>query len=455
MISKEIFMFTSEEIAKVTGGVLVGGNSSVTAVSTDTRTLKNGDLFIAVKGEKFDGNEFIDTAIENGAAAVISDKKDRLPKKVPVIYVDDSRKAQLSLAGYYRDKFDLKLVGVTGSVGKTSMKDMVYSVLSSEFSTLKTEGNYNNDIGLPRTLFSLNENYSAAVIEMGMSNAGEISVLSKAAHPNCCIITNIGYCHIENLKTRENILKAKLEILDGATSDAPLIIYGEDEFLKKIKISDVNRRIIRYGTTPDMDVCGYGAVTENGRTYFKILFDGHEYDAEIPVVGQHNVLNALAAFAAGKYYGLSESSILRGMTLYEPSGNRQRFEERGSVTLIYDCYNASPTSMVSALKVLDTSGAGRRKIAVLGDMLELGDMSEELHRGLAEYHVHADKFFLYGHEMMALYDELSKFGVPAVYSEDKQELTRLLQDDLKGGEVVLFKGSHGMKMEEIADKIEG
>ncbi len=448
-------MFTSEEIAKVTGGVLVGGNSSVIAVSTDTRTLKNGDLFIAVKGEKFDGNEFIDTAIANGAAAVISDKKDRLPKKVPVIYVDDSRKAQLSLAGYYRDKFDLKLVGVTGSVGKTSMKDMVYSVLSSEFSTLKTEGNYNNDIGLPRTLFSLNENYSAAVIEMGMSSAGEISVLSKAAHPNCCIITNIGYCHIENLKTRENILKAKLEILDGATSDAPLIIYGEDEYLKKIKISDVNRRIIRYGTTPDMDVCGYGAVTENGRTYFKILFEGHEYDAEIPVVGQHNVLNALAAFAAGKYYGLSESSILLGMTLYEPSGNRQRFEERGSVTLIYDCYNASPTSMVSALKVLDTSGAGRRKIAVLGDMLELGDMSEELHRGLAEYHVHADKFFLYGHEMRALFDEFSKLGVPAVYSEDKQELTRLLQKDLKGGEVVLFKGSHGMKMEEIADKIEG
>ena len=220
-------MFTAEEIAKATGGVLVGENVSVTSISTDTRTIEKSALFIAIKGENFDGNDFIGKAFEKGAAAALSDaEKGSLNVEKPVVYVENSRTAQLKLARYYRDKFGVKLCGVTGSVGKTSTKDMIYAVLSSEFNTLKTEGNFNNDIGLPKTLFRLDDSYKAAVIEMGMSDLGEISALSRTAHPNCAVITNIGWCHIENLKSRENILKAKLEILDGTDENAPLIING-------------------------------------------------------------------------------------------------------------------------------------------------------------------------------------------------------------------------------------
>ena len=239
-------MFTTVEIAEVTGGKLLGGSVTVTGVSTDTRTIAPGMLFVAIRGESFDGNDYIGAAAEKGAAAAISDRSSGADGySIPVILVEDSRAAQLALARYHRERFPLKLVGVTGSVGKTSTKDMVYAVLSAKYTTLKTEGNFNNDIGLPRTLFRLNESYGAAVIEMGMSGLGEISVLSKAAAPDICIITNIGWCHIENLKTRENILKAKLEILDGASPEAPLILNGDDEFLKTVDIP--GRKIVRYG----------------------------------------------------------------------------------------------------------------------------------------------------------------------------------------------------------------
>ena len=211
--------------------------------------------------------------------------------------MEDSRAAQLALARYHRERFPLKLVGVTGSVGKTSTKDMVYAVLSAKYTTLKTEGNFNNDIGLPRTLFRLNESYGAAVIEMGMSGLGEISVLSKAAAPDICIITNIGWCHIENLKTRENILKAKLEILDGASAEAPLILNGDDEFLKTVDIP--GRKIVRYGRGDNCDVRAEDIIQTADNQEFTLVYGGKRYNAKLPVVGEHHVMNALAAFAAG------------------------------------------------------------------------------------------------------------------------------------------------------------
>ena len=251
-------MFTTEEIARVTGGRLSGENCEVKSVSTDTRSIGQGALFIAVKGESFDGNDFLEKAFQNGAAAVMTEReKLDFACEKPVIFVRDTRAAR-----YYRDKFDLKLCGVTGSVGKTSTKDMIFAVLSARFNTLKTEGNFNNDIGLPRTLFGLNSGFEAAVIEMGMSDLGEISALSKAAHPNAAVITNIGFCHIENLKTQENILKAKLEILDGADENAPLILCGEDELLNTVKL---DRKLIRYGFGEQNDVYASDiSSTENG-----------------------------------------------------------------------------------------------------------------------------------------------------------------------------------------------
>lgn len=441
--------YTTEEIAVITGGELVGENVEVTGISTDTRTISEGELFIAVTGERFDGNDYIKQAALNGAAAAVSDLKPGTFKAhIPIIYVKDSRRAQLALAREYRERFGVKVCGVTGSVGKTSTKDMISAVLSAKFKTLKTQGNLNNDIGLPKTLFQLDESYQAAVVEMGMSDRGEISELSKTACPNIAVITNIGYCHIENLKTRDNIFAAKMEILDGADKDAPLVIYGDDEYLKKVSCE--GRRVVRYGFSEGNDVWADGIVHGEGCESFIVHFNGKSYQADVPAVGEHHILNALAAFCVGIEYGMTPEEIIEPFRGYQQSGMRQKIEKHGDVTFILDCYNASPTSMKSALSVLNTFEG--RKFAVLGDMLELGEKSRELHKGIADY-AKADEFFLYGHEMKALFKEFLSRGIPAIHSEDKEELARILKNSIKPGDVILFKGSRGMKMEEIAEKL--
>lgn len=450
-------MFTTEEIARVTHGELVGDNVQVKSVSTDTRTLKSGALFVAVKGERFDGNDYIKQAAAAGAAAALSDlERGSVKTGIPVIYVRNTREAQLALARYYRDRFSVKLCGVTGSVGKTSTKDMISAVLSARCKTLKTDGNLNNDIGLPKTLFELDETYEAAVIEMGMSDRGEISALSKTAHPTCAVITNIGFCHIENLKTRENILAAKLEILDGAAEDAPLIIYGDDEYLGRLTSSDIGgRRLIKYGLSDKNDVYAADEVHGEDGEGFTLHYGGKTYAAKIPAVGEHHILNAMAAFCVGIEFGLAPEEIIPAFMGYEGSGMRQRVEQRGDVRVILDCYNASPTSMKSALTVLKTMKNDGRRLAVLGDMLELGEQSKELHSGLSALSDCADLFFLYGREMRYCAKALLDMGIPVFHSENKEELTRNLLENVRSGDLILFKGSRGMKMEEIAEKIKG
>lgn len=448
-------MFTTEEIAKVTGGALAGGDVRVESVSTDTRTLEKGALFIAIKGERFDGNDYIKQAAAAGAAAAVSDMKAGSVKtSIPVIYVRNSREAQLALARHYRDRFPVKLCGVTGSVGKTSTKDMISTVLSAQFNTLKTEGNLNNDVGLPKTLFCLEEKCEAAVIEMGMSDRGEISELSKAAHPGCAVITNIGFCHIENLKTRENILAAKLEILDGATKDAPLIVCGSDEYLGRLTADDIGgRRLVKYGFSESLDVYADNIVHREDGEEFSLHYDGKSYAARIPEIGEHHILNALAAFCVGIEFGLEPEKIIPAFMNYKGSGMRQKLEERGDMRVILDCYNASPTSMKSALSVLKSMKNDGRRIAVLGDMLELGEQSKDLHAGLAELADCADFFFLYGREMRYCAKAMRERDIPVFHSENKEELTRNLLENVRSGDLILFKGSRGMKMEEIAEKI--
>ncbi len=445
-------MFTTAEIASVTGGRLIGEDIRVSGISTDTRTIDKGDLFVAVRGESFDGNDYVQKAAENGAAAALCERECE-GCDIPQIVVQDSRAAQLCLAAYHRDRIAPKLVGVTGSVGKTSTKDMVFAVLSADYNTLKTEGNFNNDIGLPKTLFRLDSSHKAAVIEMGMSDLGEISVLSKSAQPDCCVITNIGYCHIENLKTRENILKAKLEILDGAKQGAPLILCGDDEYLSSVSLDD--RAVIRYGLGEGNDVRAEDIVhLESGESF--TLIDGNDsYKAQVPVSGAHHVLNALAAYCVGKHFGMTPQRIIPAFMDYQASGMRQRTEQRGGKTLILDCYNASPTSMESSLSVLGGMTAQGRKIAVLGDMLELGDMSAELHASVAEYvAANAQVCVLYGKEMEHCYNVLRARGFEVYHFTDKDMAAALLLSYIKDGDVLLFKGSRGMRMEEIAEKIE-
>ena len=446
-------MFTAKEIAEAAGGRLIGENVTVSGVSTDTRTIEKGMLFAAIKGESFDGNDFIEAAAQKGAAAVLSDRESGAEShSVPVILVKDTRTAQLALARYHRSRFPVKLVGVTGSVGKTSTKDMVYAVLSARYNTLRTEGNFNNDIGLPRTLFRLNEGFGAAVIEMGMSGLGEISVLSKAAAPDICVITNIGWCHIENLKTRENILRAKLGILDGAAESAPLILNGDGEYLKTVSIP--GRRIVKYGFSEGCDIRAENITRTEWGESFTLVYRGGKYSAAVPAAGEHHVLNALAAFAAGIEAGMTPEEIIPALLRYEPSGMRQKIEQRGGVTVILDCYNASPTSMESSLSVLGGIDCSGRKIAVLGDMLELGEMSAQLHAGIAEYILkNADCAFLYGKEMAHCRDKLAARGFKVYHSEDKAALEEELIGFIRPGDAVLFKGSRGMRMEEIADQL--
>ncbi|MBQ8195001.1 MAG: UDP-N-acetylmuramoyl-tripeptide--D-alanyl-D-alanine ligase [Oscillospiraceae bacterium] len=447
-------MFIVHEIAMATGGKLFGnGNAVVTGVSTDTRTIQNGDAYVAIKGERFDGNDFIAKAVENGAVAVITDRADGADSYgVPTVLVQESRAAQLALARYHRCRFPLKLCGVTGSVGKTSTKDMIYAVLSAGYNTLRTEGNFNNDIGLPKTLFRLRPENGAAVIEMGMSDLGEISVLSKAACPDCAVITNIGYCHIENLKTRDNILRAKLEILDGAKPTAPLIVCGDDEYLRKTEVH--GRKLIRYGLGADCDVRAEDIEhLDNGERF--VLIDGDDrYEAAVPVSGEHHVLNALAAYCVGREFGMGAGDIIPAFMNYEGSGMRQKTIQQDGVTYILDCYNASPTSMKSSLSVLGGVKAEGRKIAVLGDMLELGDMSAELHASVAEYvTANAQVAFLYGAEMGECAKALRAKSFEVYHSTDKSVLSDELKKYISEGDVLLFKGSRGMRLEEIYDNI--
>ncbi len=449
-------MFRVHEITMATCGRLFGdGNTLVTGVSTDTRTIQAGDLYIAIKGERFDGNDFIARAVESGAAAVITDRAEGADSYgVPTVLVQDSRMAQLALAGYYRCRMTVKICGVTGSVGKTSTKDMIYAVLSAEHNTLRTEGNFNNDIGLPKTLFRLAPEHDAAVIEMGMSGPGEISVLSKATFPDAAVITNIGYCHIENLGSRENILKAKLEILDGARPEVPLIVCGDDDYLRDLRVR--GRKIIRYGFGEQCDVRAVDIKhLPEGESF--TLEDGFDsYEAAVPVNGEHHVLNALAAYCVGRHFGMEAEKIIPAFMNYEGSGLRQKTVHQDGVTYILDCYNASPTSMKSSLSVLGGMNAEGRKIAVLGDMLELGVMSQELHSMVAEYVTeNADAAFLYGAEMAECAKTLAADGFEVYHSTDKTVVSQQLKSYIRKGDMLLFKGSRGMRMEEIFDALGG
>ena len=335
----------------------------------------------------------------------------------------------------------------------TEGRDYFYSTMErSNTSKAASFGGDSYGIEFKLYVYPDNESYGAAVIEMGMSGLGEISVLSKAAAPDICIITNIGWCHIENLKTRENILKAKLEILDGASAEAPLILNGDDEFLKTVDIP--GRKIVRYGRGDNCDVRAEDIIQTADGQEFTLVYGGKRYTAKLPVVGEHHVMNALAAFAAGIEAGMTAEEIIPAFLRYEASGMRQRIEKRGDITVILDCYNASPTSMESSLSVLGGMECSGRKCAVLGDMLELGEMSAQLHAGVAEYITkNADCAFLYGAEMANCREALERSGFEVHHSTDKAALTAELLSWLRPGDIVLFKGSRGMRMEEIAEKV--
>ncbi len=428
----------------------------ITDIVTDTSQVVPGCVFVALKGQRFDGHDFIPQAVKAGASAVISEKP--MDAGAPVLVVESTRKALTELARYYRGLFHTFVVGVTGSVGKTSTKDMICAVLQMKGKTLKTLGNLNNDIGLPKTLFRLDSSYKNAVIEMGMSHPGEIAVLARAARPSVGVITNIGVSHIENLGSRENILKAKLEITEGMNSTAPLVLNADDKLLAEV-YNQVERDIIYYGiNSGTADVQAENILEQDGKTFFDVRFYGKMVSAMVPVLGRHNVYNALAAFSVGLAAGMHPEDIVAGLHSYEPTAMRQDIIPlENGVTVIVDCYNASPDSMKASLSVLSGLSA-KRRVAVLGDMLELGDYASKMHRKVGRYAVenHVDALFCFGEHAKEILEGAKSAGHLYGRSfDDKMEMAEYLKLWLKPGDAILYKGSRGMKLEEVIEKVHG
>lgn len=438
---------TFKEAAKAVGSSteLCGRFDSV---CTDTRKITDGCLFIAIKGDNFDGHDFAAKAIESGAKAVIVERDCGLGERQ--ILVENTRLALLDLAGYYRSLFNIPVIGITGSVGKTTTKEMVHAVMSSKYNTLKNEGNLNNEIGVPLTLFRLEKTHEAAVIEMGMSGFNEISRMTKAVKPDAAIISNIGVSHIENLGSREGILKAKLEILHGMKENAPLILNGDDDMLTTVRPGA--HPVIYYGIeNENVKYKASDITSKEAETELTVGFSGGSGRVSLPYPGRHNVYNSLAAVAAGSLFGIELNDALEALKGYVPAGMRQRINKKYGMTFIEDCYNASPDSQAAALAVLGGMNA-ERKIAVIGDMLELGSVSKDAHYGVgtkaAENGI--DTVFTYGERSLETARGAKDGGIADVRSfTDKQELSAELVGYLERGDAVLFKASRGMKLEDV------
>lgn len=441
----------AEIISAVRGSYGYPAEKMITSISTDTRTIGEGSIFIALKGERFDGHDYAKKAMELGAEAVITEKA---CEGARCIIVDSTARALLDLAMYYRNKFNVKTVGVTGSVGKTTTKDMIALVVSQKYKTLKTQGNHNNEIGLPQTLFRLDESCEAAVIEMGMSHFGEISRLSMCAQPDVCVITNIGVSHIENLGSQDNILKAKLEILDGAQYDAPLVLCKDDKYLAKAEIHS-DRKIYYYSVTKkDCEVYAEKITTVDEGIDFDIKYNGEKIHARINCLGEHNVKNALASFCVGLSLEIEPKKIVEGIAQFRPEGMRQNITEKNGVKFIVDCYNAAPDSMKASLSVLNQAQTKGKRYCVMADMLELGEKSPAYHRAVGEYIASskADRLYCFGENAVNYIEGAVKKGFDkghCMHFSNREELAEHLKTQLCQGDTVLLKGSRGMKLEEV------
>nr|WP_275695662.1 UDP-N-acetylmuramoyl-tripeptide--D-alanyl-D-alanine ligase [Fredinandcohnia sp. SECRCQ15] len=425
----------------------------IEGVSIDTRTIQSGNLYIPIVGETFNGHEFVETAIDNGASAVLwGMNESNPPKGIPVIYVEDTLVALQNLAKNYRDELSIKVVGITGSNGKTTTKDMVTAVLSTVFRVHKTEGNLNNHIGLPLTILRLNEDTEVAVLEMGMSAFGEIEFLTKLARPDIAIITNIGESHMQDLGSRDGIAKAKLEIVDGLAQSG-ILIYDGDEPLLLDKVKKLNISSLTFGSTGKNDLFPTDVKLESNGTYFSINKNNGE-EFYIPVLGKHNVNNATAAIAVGLHFNLSWNEIKAGLKNSKITNMRlELIEGKNGLKLINDAYNASPTSMKAAISLIQDLKGFNRKIVILADMLELGENEIKYHEEMGHLldPTKIDYVFTFG----KLGEYISKRAVERFPTGrvkaylNKEELIAELGKVVNKDDVVLLKGSRGMKLEEV------
>ena len=452
-----------KEILKVTKGKMLCGNeeSEVENFSKDTRTIQKGDIYIGIKGEKFDGSNFWIQALDAGATAVlisniqISKEEKEKYKDKTIIQVEDTLEALYEIAKYKRSLYNIPVIAVTGSVGKTSTKDIIASVVSQKYKTLKTEGNNNNNIGLPLTILKLKD-HEALVVEMGMNHFGEISLLTNIAKPTLAVITNIGTSHIGNLGSRENILKAKLEILEGMKIPRVIINNDNDLLHKWYEENKEKIEIHTYGINNSSDVIAEKIELGEEKSKFVVKTSSEKVNIDVPVGGEHFVYNALCGFMVGKVLGLTAKEIQNGISKFELTKKRMDIRVlKNGATLINDSYNASYESMKASLKYL-SSRTDFRKIAVLGDMLELGDFSRELHEKVGEEvaNDNIDVLICRGEFAKNIISKANKNKkTQCILLQNNEEILSKLQEILKEGDGVLIKASNGMKFYEICQKL--
>lgn len=440
--------FTLQEAAAALGLPQMQAQATLADVCTDTRKIQPGSLFVCLRGERFDGHSFASQAAQSGAAALLVDHP--VDADVPQLVVTDTGKALLQLAGWYRRRFQLPVVGLTGSVGKTTTKEFIALVLGAKYNTLKTQGNLNNEIGVPQMLFRLEDSHTAAVIEMGMNHFGEISRLTRAVAPTVGLITNIGVSHIENLGSRAGILQAKLEILEGMAPDAPLIVNMDNDMLRTVKLG--NRPLLTFAIDDQSaDFTATDIAEQGSTTTFTVHHSTFTQPVTIPTVGIHNVYNALAAMAVGYVTGVDPVAAAAALANYVPAGMRQNLVQVGGVQVIEDCYNASPDSMRAALQTLGKLPVHRR-YAVLGAMLELGDYAKEAHTQVGKMAAEngIDGVLAYGADAAYIVEAAKQAGLEnARLFDTKEALAQSLAQQVQPGDGVLFKGSRGMHLEDV------
>ncbi|WIV12766.1 UDP-N-acetylmuramoyl-tripeptide--D-alanyl-D-alanine ligase [Proteiniborus sp. MB09-C3] len=453
---------TLREIEEMVGGYELkeeNENKIIQGVTIDTRQIKAGQLFVPIVGERFNGHHFIKEAIEKGIAAAIWNKNETIPDiDIPLILVDDTLSAIQRLAKSYREQLKVKVIGITGSNGKTSTKDILASLLKSKYKTQKTFGNLNNHLGVPLTILELEEDTEMAVVEMGTSNLGEIELLTTIASPDVAIITNIGEAHLDELKSKENIAQAKLEILKGLDSNGLFVYYGDNPLLnKKIKNMNINYKTITFGQDlSNTYIPRLVSSDEKGISFSLDKF--HCPPFYLPMLGKHQMYNATAAITVARYYGISFEQIQDGLLNVEATGMRNEVIHTERCTILNDSYKSNPVSLMAALDTLYSMKNYNQKIAVLGDMIGLGTDEVNMHREIgAQIDPEKIDYLLTIGPLAAHIAKTARprFAKNKVFSyRNKTQLVQKLKKIMEYESIILIKGSRMLKLEEIVEELQ-
>ena len=462
-MSEEKYISVKKAV-EITNAKLIYGDEKIICktFSKDTRTINKGDTYLGIKGENFNGSCFYIEALEKGAkVCIVQDieidlEKISKYKEIAVIKVKNVESALKKIAEYKRSMYDIPVIGITGSVGKTSTKDIISSVMSRKYKVLKTKGNLNNQIGLPLTILELKDE-DALVVEMGMGELGEISNLTRIAKPDVAVITNVGTSHIGNLGSRENILKAKLEIIEGLKENGILIINNDNDMLHKWNIENNMPNVVTFGIDEKSKFMAKNIKLNENYSNYDVEINGEKFNIQINIGGKHFVYNSLCAIAVGTNFGISIDEIKKGIEKFELTKNRMEIIKKENITIINDCYNASFDSMKAGIEYLKAQNA-ERKIAILGDMLELGKFSKELHEkvGKIVQENKIDILITVGKEAENIANSAVKFGMNKknIFKFDNnlnaiEKIKQLMNDN----DIILVKASNGMNFKEIVEEI--